>query len=69
MHFSMEVLYLSLSLGVCMLLKSMCIAVIVNMCMYFCIDVCMYVCMAGDSVVLELSAYDLTRGRITFRNK
>ena len=42
---------------------------IVNMCMYFCIDACMYVCMAGDSVVLELSAYDLTRGRITFRNK
>ena len=23
----------------------------------------------GDSVVCELSAYDLTRGRITFRNK
>mmetsp|Transcript_27678 Transcript_27678/g.39288 ORF Transcript_27678/g.39288 Transcript_27678/m.39288 type:complete len:154 (+) Transcript_27678:37-498(+) len=23
----------------------------------------------GDSVILELSAYDLTRGRITFRNK
>jgi translation initiation factor IF-1 len=23
----------------------------------------------GDSVVLELSAYDLTRGRITYRNK
>ena len=42
---------------------------IVNMYMYFCINVCMYVCMAGDSVVLELSAYDLTRGRITFRNK
>ena len=46
---------------------------IVDMYMYFCINVCMcvcmYVCMAGDSVVLELSAYDLTRGRITFRNK
>ena len=23
----------------------------------------------GDSVVVELSAYDLTRGRITYRNK
>jgi len=23
----------------------------------------------GDSVVLELSAYDLTKGRITYRNK
>lgn len=23
----------------------------------------------GDSVTVELSAYDLTRGRITFRNK
>lgn len=23
----------------------------------------------GDSVICELSAYDLTRGRITFRNK
>jgi translation initiation factor IF-1 len=24
---------------------------------------------AGDNVVVELSAYDLSRGRITFRNK
>ena len=25
--------------------------------------------LAGDTVVLELSEYDLTRGRITFRHK
>ena len=25
--------------------------------------------LVGDSVVCELSAYDLTRGRITYRNK